>query len=198
MDFEFGKVAASAPQSPVFVDLLPVFACVIRPIDSSQLRRIDRSVDPVRVGWGDCEPNAAKALARCRESLCELPPGFAAVSGFVQPAFSTLPRGVLPRALTRFPEVSINNVCILRVEPHLNSARVLIPVEDLLPGLASVDRAKDAPFLVWAVRVPERGDEDSAGISRIYDDRPYLLGVLQSHVAPRLSAVGGFIDSVAH
>src|SRR6185295_1449656 len=124
-------------------------------------------------------------------------PGVAAVSGFVKPAAGTLPRAVFPRPLTRRPQVSVNDFRVLRIEGERDRAGVLVFVENFLPRLAAVRRAKHAALFVRAVRMSESGDVDEIRIARIDEDRADLLCVAQSEMSPRLAAVSRFINAVA-
>src|SRR6185369_10627561 len=124
-------------------------------------------------------------------------PGVAAISSFVKPAAGALPRAVLPWALTRGPQVSVNDFRVLRIESERDRAGVLVFVENFLPRLAAIRRSKHAALFVRAVRMSQSSDVDEIRIARIDEDRADLLCGAQSEMSPRLAAVGRFVHTVA-
>src|SRR3954471_19950591 len=105
---------------------------------------------------------------------------------------------VFPWRLATGPKHGIDDVCVLRIECDLERSGVWIFVEDLLPALAAIERAKDTPFFVRPVRMTERGDEDAIRIFRIDDEVGDLASVFESRIGPRLAGVGRFVNAVAN
>src|SRR5207302_5048438 len=96
-----------------------------------------------------------------------------------------------------FPHRGKKNVRILRIEDHVDGAGAIVKIENLLPGLAAVARAKNPAIRVGAVGVAERGDKYNIGIRRMNNDRTDVPGVFQADVSPGLPGVGGFVDTVS-
>jgi hypothetical protein len=95
------------------------------------------------------------------------------------------------------PQRSEENVGIAWIKSDIDAARVLVLVEDLVPGLAAVEGAENAAFRVRAVGMAERGDERDIRITRIDDDFADGAGVAQADVLPGFAAVQCLVDAVA-
>src|SRR3974390_1223978 len=101
----------------------------------------------------------------------QLPPGEAAISRFVEPA--TRAAAVEdPRLAAHLPQRCVHNTGVLRVKRNVDGAGVLVLVEDLLPGLATVRGAEEAALGVGAPGVSECGNQYHVGIVWINDDPP--------------------------
>src|SRR6266513_4890634 len=62
IDLDLGKVTASAPDSPIGIDQLPTFSCIIRAVDAADLRGIDGSVKPISIARSNSYTDAAQSL----------------------------------------------------------------------------------------------------------------------------------------
>src|SRR5690349_25099476 len=74
---------------------------------------------------------------------------------------------------------------------------LIIDVERFGPRLATVSRHEDAAFFIWTKRVTERADVNDVGVLRIDNDGRDVFGLGESHVLPRLAAVGRFVNAIA-
>ena len=86
----------------------------------------------------------------------------------------------------------------MRIDGDVAAASVLVDVEDLLPGLAAVGRAKDAALLVGVPQVAGGADEDVVTVQRIDDNPRDALAVRETDVLPVVTAVGALVDAVPH
>src|SRR5205807_5087275 len=103
-----------------------------------------------------------------------------------------------PGRTPRRPQVGINRLRIAGIECQIDRAGVLVLVQNLLPGGAAVQRAKDATLGIRAIGVSQSRNQHPVGIPGINDDCANLLGVTQAQMLPALSAIGGFVDAVAY
>ncbi len=126
VDIDFREVTAARPRSPVSADTSPRFACVVRTIDAAELRRIDSCVDCVWITRSNCDPDASESLFESWQTVCQLTPGVAAVSCFVETAARALPRAVLPGTLPRRPKIRVDDFRIPRIESERDGAGVLV------------------------------------------------------------------------
>jgi len=83
------------------------------------------------------------------------------------------------------------------IEGHIDAAGVLIFVENFLPALATIGRAKNAAFGVRSKRMAERSYERDVGIIRIHDNFADSATVVQPNVLPGFAAIERFVDSIA-
>jgi hypothetical protein len=127
----------------------------------------------------------------------QLAPRRAAVGRLEQAAVRAAPGGVLPGALAGFPEPGVDDHGIRGIEGDLRAARVLVDIKDSIEGLAAVERAVDAAFLVGAVGVAENGGEDAIGVAGVDDDLRDLLAVAKAEVGPGEAGVGRLVEAVA-
>ena len=188
-----GQVAAAdAPGRAGVLEAGPRCAGVVRAIKARAAGEGHGGVDAARVGGGDAEVDLNDRLGKI-----ELAPGRAAVGRLVETARRAAPGGVLPRALSGFPESGVDDGRIRRIECDFRAAGVDVDVEDTLEALAAVERAVDAAFFVRAVRVAEDRGEDATGVPRVDDDLRDLLAVAQAEMGPGAAGVGRLVDAIA-
>ena len=126
-------------------------------------------------------------------------PGFAAVRGFEHAAArAAVLIAVFPWAKPHFPQRSVDNVGIQRIDLHVGSADVRVFSQNFLPVLPAIGREKDSPLLVGTVRMAERRSEYPIGVARIDRQCRNALRVVQAQVRPSLPCVGGFVNAVAN
>src|SRR5256884_440965 len=189
-----GEIPRPLAEAVVVIDKRPLRTAVIAAIQTA-LPGFDQRVHDIVIGPGNRHPDAAERA-------------------FGEPfAFQALPRRALvirtveavfraaaverPGRAPAFPHRGKKNVRILRIEDHVDGAGAIVKIENLLPGLAAVARAKNPAIRVGAVGVAERGDKYNIGIRRMNNDRTDVPGVFQADVSPGLPGVGGFVDTVS-
>ena len=91
----------------------------------------------------------------------------------------------------------VERVGVARVHHDLVDARVLAASQDLLPGLAGIDRLEKAAVPSGRPQRPLGRDVDDVRVPRIDDDVADVLGPLEPHVLPGLAAVTASVDAVA-
>ena len=104
---------------------------------------------------------------------------------------------VFPRTFARFPERSVNDLRIRRIDLHIVAARVFVLVKRLLESLAAIDRKEDTAFLVRPIGMSGHRHEQVLGIAGIDRDLRDLLAVAQAEMRPGFARVGRFVDAVA-
>ena len=85
---------------------------------------------------------------------------------------------------------------ILRIENDVDAAGAVVEVMNFLPALAAVASAENATFGVFAVSMPESGNEGDIRIRGVDDDFADVARVLQANVVPGLAAVVRTVDAV--
>ena len=95
------------------------------------------------------------------------------------------------------PHPGVEDLGVRGIDGQVAGPGLGIDVEDLLPGLAAVERPVDAAVLVRAPEVALGGDVDDVGIDRVDDDAADEAGLGQAHVLPGLAGVLGLVDAVA-
>ena len=156
--------------------------------------RLDQRVDHVPVLAKDIDPDPP--LVALRQPLGELRPALPAIDRAVEAAPRTAPVETPPRALPLVHRGE-DRVGVARVHRKIDRARVLVDVEDLLPGLTPVLRAEDAALLVRPPQVAHRRHVHHVRIARMDQNAPDVLRPLQPHVLPAPPAVGRLVDAVA-
>src|SRR6185437_9374397 len=96
----------------------------------------------------------------------ELLPRCAAIGGFIYPTAWTA-AGKTPRSPHFLIQRGIKHVRICRRECHIDRARFVVPIENLLPRLPCVGRAEYAALFVWSIRVANRRNKNNIRIVRI-------------------------------
>ena len=128
----------------------------------------------------------------------QLRPARAAVARLEDPASRHLERGAdLPRRLASRPKGGIHNVGVVGIDDDVESADVLVLIENLRERCAAVEGAIDAALRVGAVRMAEHADEQPVCVPRIDGNRSDLLAVAQTEVRPGIAAVAGLVHAVA-
>src|SRR5437879_639553 len=120
--------------------------------------------------------------------LFQMFPGRAAVVGPVDAAAGPA-AGHAPRGAPRLPQRSKENVGIMGVKSNVDSASVLILVENFLPGFASIDCAENTALRIRTKGMPQRRHEGNVGIRGIDDDLADRARITQANVLPRLAAI---------
>ena len=116
-----------------------------------------------------------------RQPARERLPGVAAVGRLEEAARRAYVRVVVfPRPLPRGPQRGVDRPRVRRIERDVDSARVLVLVEDALHRASAVGGAVDAALRVRAVGMPERRDEDAVRIVWIDDEGGDLPRVAQA------------------
>jgi len=87
---------------------------------------------------------------------------------------------------------------VMRIKRKTGAAGILVGKEHAVPMLPAIGGAINAALLLRACGATQRADEDDLRIRGIYDDAADAAGLVQTHVRPRLSGVGGLVDAVAH
>src|SRR5579871_1424138 len=197
IDANAGEIRATAGDSRLAVDAFPGAAGIVGTVHAGGFAGIHQGIHAIGIAWGHADSHSAESLRESRQTAGERMPGIAAIGGLVEATVRTAESSVLPGALPRLPENSIDVLRIVRIEGQVDGAGMLVLVEDFLPGLAAVRRAEDTALRVRAVGMPEHGDEESVWVPRIDQDRGDLLSLAKSEMAPGFSAIRALVDSVA-
>ena len=198
IDLHLIEVAVPPPQTLVRVHEAPALAGVVRPVQPPTLRCAHDRIHARGSAGGHGEADATESIGRSGEPRGDRSPRGAAIDRLVEPVVRRQgPRASdLPRRLPRRPQRGEHRFGIGRVDRDVHRAGVLVLVQDLLPRLAAVRRAKQAPLFVRAIRVSEHRGEHAARIARVDEERGNLLTVPQAPMAPGGAAVGGPVDPV--
>ena len=124
-------------------------------------------------------------------------PRLAAINRFENAAAAAVEHAIFPRSFTRFPKPSVNNCRIARIDLYIARADVLIPVQHLFKCFAAINGTINAALFVRPIRMTGYGHKDAIRIFWIHSQLRDLLSITQSEMRPRLSGIGGFINSVA-
>src|SRR5215469_10256135 len=136
-DSDAHRAGPAATDAVVVVYTLPAFAGVVGTIDARLLLCFQRQVHALRVVRSNGDADAADDIVRGGQALGDLPPGVAAVGGFVQAAAGNDKRHAaanLPRRNTCRPEGREKGLRIGGVHHQVGCAGVFILIEDLLEG----------------------------------------------------------------
>ncbi len=151
--------------------------------------------DGIQDGRGLLVEVEADAALRCWQPAPERGPRPASVGGLVNagagPAFGQRPRPAL-HVVGR----GVERVGVMPVEDEVDRAGRVVDVEDLLPGLAAIDRLEHPALFVRRPEVAHRRDVDDLGIGRMDQDAGHVVRVLQAHLLPGLPGVRGLVDAV--
>src|SRR5205085_2589181 len=145
----------------------------------ADLLRLDDGEDDVRVLAVEVESDAAQ-FAR-GQSLRDLLPGLSAVGAAVEAAArAPFLRGIIVVVAVALALVSggQQRLWIARRHAHLDDARPVIEIENLLPGFAAVAGLEEAAFLVRPIEPAERADVDDIGIPGMDGDAANLEALL--------------------
>ncbi len=195
VDPEVGVVERAVAEVLSRPGVLPAPSSVGRPVEAVLLR-LDEGVHDLRRRPGDPQSDAAQI------SL-----GKPVLRGEPRPAFSSVARHVQARARAArleepgptpvLPHRREHDIRVVGVHDEVGGAGFLIDVQDLLPRLRSVARAKDPTLRILTPLATHRGDVGHLRIRRIQHDPGDPLAALQSQVLPCLASVAGPVDAVS-
>jgi hypothetical protein len=171
-----------------------VLAAVIRAVKTA-LDRLDHGENALRVCAGDADVNASENTAR-QPIPGELLPRQPAIGGSIQSAAGAAARKV-PRLPAGLPQGGVHDPRVMRIEADIDRACVLIFVQHLRPGLASIGAAEHAAFGIRTERVAERSDQHDVRVSRVDDDCTDLPAIAQPGMAPALAAIARLVHTIA-
>ncbi len=118
----------------------------------------------------------------------QLFPGESAVHRFVQAAAGATTVEV-PGLAADLPQCGVNYTGISGIEYHINRAGIVVLVEDLLPGFATVGRAENTPLSIRPPGMTQSCDQHNVRIARVDDDGADVARVLQTYVLPGQACV---------
>src|SRR6185437_16786135 len=128
------------PRTPgkvvVVTEALPALAAVIRAVDSALLR-LDDSVDAVGESGRDGNANLADGTGGQTLVAGNLPPGVAAIGGFIDATALTTTDKLVGIAAGS-PGGGVHGTRVVGVDREVVDADVLVDVEDAIPGGAAI------------------------------------------------------------
>src|SRR6185437_9069610 len=194
-----GEIGSATPDTLLVVYAGPALASVVGSEQAAGVAfRFDECVHAIVIAWCNGEADASEALRVGWKPARQLMPAGAAIHRLEQSAAGAVVRVARgPWRPARGPHVGIDDLRIGGIEGEIDSAGVLILIQNFRPALTTVGRAKDSALGVGAVRVAEHGGEYAVGIVRINDYGCDLLAVAESEVAPGLAGIRGFVDAIA-
>src|SRR5229473_1347089 len=204
IDTHAAEVVAASPDTFFVIHLLPAFTSVVGAINAAtflriQLFRVDPRIHAIGIARRDSRADATDTFGLAGQSFGELPPSVATVGGLVEsaagPVVATAGR---PRRTARGPHAGEDHLRVAGIEDQIHAADIFVFVENLLPGLAAVERTEHAALGVRPVGMSLGCDEEAIGIFGIDDDGCNLLRVAQSEMLPGVARVGRFVDTVAY
>ena len=147
----------------------------------------DQREDHVAVAPVDGQPDPP--LVALRQSVGQLGPRVAAVGGAVDAAAGSaaVEAPGAPSALVRGRE---ERARVRRVHDQVDGAGVVVDVQDLLPRVAAVGGAVDAPLRVGPPQVADRRHVSHVRIPRVDLNARDVVRVGQPQVRPRAPGVG--------
>src|SRR5277367_860705 len=83
------------------------------------------------------------------------------------------------------------------IEGHIDTARVLVLIENFLPGLAPVNRPENSTLSVRPVHMSQRRHKRNIRIRRINNDLADGARIFQPNVLPGLAAIQRFVNSIS-
>ena len=184
---------------------LPLLAAVIRTpedaavgllaVEGDAVAGFDQRVDAVRVGTGDGEGVFAGDSGR-QSVAGDLLPGGPAVGGLVEAA-SRPAALATPGVDLELPHAREQDPRIARIHRDVGTAGVPIHEQHAIPGFPPIQGAVDAAFVLRAVGVAEGAGVHHAQVRRVNQHTRDAAGIVEAHVGPGLSRVGGTVDPVA-
>ena len=197
IDVDLGVVERAVEHAVVVVDQLEVASAVGGEVQPAVLHRLDQRVDPVRVRARDREAHAPHLRIRESVLLRQLRPALAPVVRDVEPRPVAVPGLEEPGPAPERPHGREHLVRVLRVLDELGDAGVLVHVEDLPPGLATVGGLVDAALRAGRPDRAHGAHPEGVRIVRVQDDPVDLAGLLEAHELPGRAAVHGAVDARA-
>ncbi len=155
----------------------------------------NRRVENVRPLAGDVERDAAQRRL-IENTALDARPRLAAVGRLPD----TAARAAAVHAARRPPPLvrrRINDLAVRRIDHQLVRAGVVVDLEHVLPGLASVGRLEHAAFAARAPQAAGGRNQHHVGVARIDGDAVDVLRRAKAHVRVGLAAVGRLVDAVA-
>src|SRR5581483_11555872 len=95
----------------------------------------------------------------------------------------------------RFPERSVEDARIIRVQRQIARPRFLVAEKHPFPGFAAVVGAKDAAFVIGTVRVTLGCEIDQVWILGMNAYLADVARILKAKKLPGLAAIGRFVDA---
>ncbi len=188
-------IPRALPQNILLVDARPHPSAVVG-AEQPAVRRLHQRPHALRIGRRDRDADSPQHPARHPRRPRNFIPCIAAVRALEQAA----PRSAAihaPRLAADLPEARIQHPRIARVHRQVHRARLVVALQNLLPGRAAVRRPVHAAHLVRPPQVPHRRHVDDVGILRVDPDRTDVIAILQPHVLPRAPRIHRFVDPVA-
>ena len=189
-----GPAAAPVGRAP-YLAVLGLAAVPWNPVAG-----LEHRIDALRIRGRDRDSDLAHRKSRQPHLIVgarELLPGVAAVAGDVQPApgpTAGAPVGVdlqLPHAGEQVARVD-------GIQCDVGAAGVLVHEEHLLPAVAAVHGAEDAPLRLRPVGMAEGADVYDVGVGRMDGEPGNAPGLLQPHERPGPPRVGGLVGPLPH
>ena len=174
---------------------VPILAAVCRLVQA-RLLGFDEGVNDVRIGRAHRQAHPAELTTRKPLVLPKAVPIVAAVMGHVQTA-ALAAGGEKPGLAVEGPHGSKQLVGIARVHDHLGTTGGVVDGKHVVPGLASVPRAKYAALRVGPPGRAHRSHENRLRVGRMDTDAVNGPGVLEAHHAPGRPTVDGAVDAAA-
>ena len=157
---------------------------------------LDNRPDAARTRRRDRDTNLPDHPLRQTRVASNVRPGVTAIGRLVQAAVGS-PADIVPGKTLQLIERRVEHIGVGRVHREVERAGPIALVQDLLPGLATVLRAIDAPLGVGPEDVAHGCHEHDVGILGVDADLRDVAGFLEPHVGPCLSAIGRLVDPVS-
>ena len=182
-----GEVPGALAIALIVVDARPGIAGIVGAIESA-LFGFDERIDATGIRSRNRNANASEIAFR-QTVADQLVPRESAVHRFVQaaPGAATVE---VPGLAADLPQCGVNNAGISGIEYHINGAGIVVLIQDLLPGFATVGRAENTPLCIRAPRVSQGRDQNDVRIARVNDDGADVARVFQTYVLPGQASVG--------
>ena len=184
-----------APEISPIGDELPRRAAVVG-AEQGALVCLDNRPDTARTRRRDRDTNLPDHPLRQTRVASNVRPGVTAIGRLVQAAVGS-PADIVPRKTLQLIERRVEHIGVGRVHREVERAGPIALVQDLLPGLATVLRAIDAPLGIGPEDVAHGCHEHDVGILGVDADLRDVAGFLEPHVGPCLSAIGRLVDPVS-
>ena len=176
IDDHLAEVEGTGADSLGGRNLFPGRARIVGAVESGGLG-LDGRVDRARTRGGNRHRDASELSFG--HAIGDLTPGLATIGRAVE----TAPRPTRSEEIGRAPELPhrrVENARLLGIEIDVRAARVLIDLEDRLPGLPAIGRLVKTALLIGVPEMAGGAHVDGVAIGRIDPDRADPLGILQS------------------
>src|SRR5579862_2771049 len=147
---------------------------------------VGEDVDTLGVALAERDPDspAGFSVGQFIDQLPVLAAIGCLVDSAARSSFDKVPGPSIP-----VPSGRVNDVRISGIHRQVDNARMIVQLEHLIPGLATIGRLVDSSFRVLAVEVAEHADVDRVLVSRVDQDFADMLAFRQPHVLPSLPFV---------